>query len=485
MTNRYLFSAVIASSVVLAGCFDGSSNSSSDVPANPVMSQVRVLHAVSDAPDVNVNVNGDPAVSGASFRQAGILNPEVGTYSVSVDAILPDESLIPVIQDTDLTLEEGTNYDVIAAGTTAEETIAPIVLTDDGQRDDPDSVRLRVVHLSPGAQAAAAGPVDIYITADGAPLPDEPFETLAFGEDFGPSEVDPCTYQVRITPAGTPANVVYDSGPLPLSAGSDLLVAAIDNTLFGDLDQAESPVNLLVVNGDETTELYDVRTGGAIRVAHNSSDAGPVDVYLNGDPTATTPIIEDLTFGETAPGVPQTGAYVPVDVGENLLDITPAGETSPIAISAELNAANGQLQTVLAAGSAATDSLEALAFDDDNRRIATEARLRVIHGAIEAEIVDVYLVPTAEAGAGDTVLGNAMPALEDFEYGQASDYLPVPQGDYVVFITLPDGNVLFKSNSVSLNNGGVYTAVARANSNTSPGADIAAITLMDDFVGIE
>jgi len=45
--------------------------------------------------------------------------------------------------------------------------------------------------------------------------------------------------------------------------------------------------------------------------------------------------------------------------------------------------------------------------------------------------------------------------------------------------------VLFKSNSVSLNNGGVYTAVARANSNTSPGADIAAITLMDDFVGIE
>jgi outer membrane murein-binding lipoprotein Lpp len=482
MTNRYLFSAVIASSVVLAGCFDGSSNSSSEVPANPVTSQVRVLHAVSDAPDVNVNVNGDPAVSGASFRQAGILNPEVGTYSVSVDAILPNESLIPVIPDTDLTLVEGTNYDVIAAGTTMDENIAPIVLEDDGQRDDPDSVRLRVVHVSPGAQTAAGGPVDIYITADGAPLPDMPLETLAFGEDFGPSEVGPGTYQVRITPAGTPANVVYDSGPLPLSAGSDLLVAAIDNTLFGDLDQAESPVNLLVVNGDETTELYDVRTGGAIRVAHTSSDAGAIDVYLNGDPTASTPIIENLTFGGTGPGAPATGNYAPVDVGENLLDITPAGNDAQLVLSAELNAANGQLQTVLAAGSDLMDSVAALPFDDDNRRIATEARLRVIHGAVEAPIVNVYAIPTAETGAGDTQIGNAMPLRGNFEYGESTGYLSVAEGDYVIFITDPDGNELFKSNNVSLINGGVYTAVARLNDNQTQGADVAAVTLMDDFI---
>ncbi len=53
----------------------------------------------------------------------------------------------------------------------------------------------------------------------------------------------------------------------------------------------------------------------------------------------------------------------------------------------------------------------------DNRRIATEARLRVIHGAVEAPLVDVFLVPAADAGTNQ---GNAMPALDEFAYGDSS-----------------------------------------------------------------
>ncbi|WP_323132873.1 DUF4397 domain-containing protein [Marinobacter lipolyticus] len=118
-------------------------------------------------------------------------------------------------------------------------------------------------------------------------------------------------------------------------------------------------------------------------------------------------------------------------------------------------------------------------FEDDNRAIATAAKLRVIHGAAEAQVVNVYLVPTAEGGADATLIGNAQPALADFTFGDSSGYLQVPAGDYVVFITTTDNAQLFKSGSVTLANGGVYTAVARLAPDDPE--NTAGLTLMDDF----
>lgn len=53
MTNKYALPIVIAGSVMLAGCFDGSSSSSDP---EPVTNQVRVVHGVSDAPAINVGI---------------------------------------------------------------------------------------------------------------------------------------------------------------------------------------------------------------------------------------------------------------------------------------------------------------------------------------------------------------------------------------------------------------------------------------------
>jgi hypothetical protein len=116
------------------------------------------------------------------------------------------------------------------------------------------------------------------------------------------------------------------------------------------------------------------------------------------------------------------------------------------------------------------------------RSIATQASLRVIHGAVEAGTVDVYLVPTAEGGAGATVLNAEVnaPTLNDFEFKTNTGYLPVAAGDYVVFITDQDGNELLKSGSVSLSAGGVYTAIARLAPEDAD--NTAGLTVLDDFV---
>jgi len=470
MTIKYALPIVVASTLTLAGCFDGSSSSSD--PA-PVTTQVRVIHGVSDAPAVNVGIDGNVAVPGADFKQAAVLNPAVGSYSVTVDGILPDDSTTTVIGPADLTFDEGINYDVIATGSVGDATVAPVILEDDGARNDLDSVRLRVVHMSPVAEQAAGGAVDVYLTAASAgdALPADPAFTFSFGEDVGPLEVAADTYRVRVTPENSDT-VVYDSGAVPLPAGADLLIGAIDNTVYGD-----SPVSLLVVNGSETTEILDANTGAGLRAAHNSSDAGEVDVYLNTEPDGASAAVSGLAFGETVPTAATTGAYVGLDVGDNRLAITATGGTDAV-IDETIDFANGQLLTILAAGSVGTE-IEPLVFSDDNRRIATAAKLRVIHGAVEAPVVDVYLLPTADTGAGDTEIGNAEPALPDFEYGQSSGYLQVPADDYVVFITDTDGNELFKSGSLTLEAGGVYGAVARLNPDP---ASTATVTLLDDFV---
>jgi hypothetical protein len=126
------------------------------------------------------------------------------------------------------------------------------------------------------------------------------------------------------------------------------------------------------------------------------------------------------------------------------------------------------------------DGIDALVFSDNNRRVETEARLRVIHGAVEAPSVDVFLAPTASGGAGATLIGNSAPVLDNFAYGTDSGYLGVAEGDYVVFITSDDGATeLYKSPNLSLDAGGVYTAVARKN---DAGGSVATVTLLDDFV---
>ncbi|WP_323751229.1 DUF4397 domain-containing protein [Marinobacter sp.] len=462
MKNIVVLPVILAGTLVLAGCSDGSGSTK--------RTNIRVLHAVADAPPVNVNFNGETLVMGASFKQAAVLTPESGFYSVDVNAQLPDGDELTVISVGSTRFDAATRYDVIATGSVAEGAF-PLVLTDDGERESANSARIRVAHLSPAAQEAA-GEVSVYVTADGAALPAEPNFSFAFGEAVGPLELEAGNYQVRVTPNGS-STVVYDSGPVALPEASDLLIAAIDNTVYG-----ESPVSLLVINGSETSEILDREAGAGFRAVHNSSAPTPnVDIYLNVDPNGS-PAAGSVSYTQTVPSKATTGSYIEAAAGDTRIAVTPALAITPIAIDATLALANGDLKTVIAAGALAS-GLDALVFADDNRRIATEAKFRVIHAAVEAQVVDVFLVPAANAGSNQ---GNAVPALDDFEYGDSSGYLSVTEGDYVVFITSADGaSVLFKSGTISLVNGGVYTAVARLATSIEMSSAVAGLTLLDDF----
>jgi hypothetical protein len=316
MKTKYALPMVLAGSVALSGCW-------LDDDDDPATTSVRVLHASSDAPAVNVLVNGDVVVPGADYKQAAVLTPSAGLADIAVDGLLPGGETVTVISADEVSLRSDTKYDVIAVGKL--ENIEPLILTDDGERESADSVRLRVAHLSPVAQEAVDGPVEVYLTAAGDPLPEEASFSFSFKESVGPIEVPAGDYQIRVAIPGETPTVVFDSGTVPLAAGSDLLVGAVDNTTPETTPDGEetvnnnSPVSLIAVTGEgQVIELFDSAQQAGVRVVHNSSDAPPVAVLVD-----DTVAIPSLAFPNVSPAA-GTNSYAVIPDGSRNLKVSPA-----------------------------------------------------------------------------------------------------------------------------------------------------------------
>src|SRR5690606_41995126 len=89
---------LVSSTFVLSGCGGDSDDSPLQVPAPT--SSLRVIHASSDAPAVNLNVNGASfsAVQGLAYGEAtSVLSVPACTYKVSVDAVLPCDTCALVV----------------------------------------------------------------------------------------------------------------------------------------------------------------------------------------------------------------------------------------------------------------------------------------------------------------------------------------------------------------------------------------------------
>lgn len=467
MNKQWLTPLLVAGGLVLAGCNSSSSSSSSGTDNdsdNGGAASVRVTHAVSDAPLVNILVNGDAALSSVDYRDSATLTPDAGSYEVAVQAQLPGGDTATVIGPVDLSFAADTRYDIIAVGSAGAETLEALVFESSPDYSSSTQARLYVAHLAPDAPE-----VDVYVSAFGAAVDfaaTDPTLTFEFKDRTGPLEVDAGDYQIQVTAAGG-TDVLFDSGEVSLSAGDDLFIGAIANT-GANVDA--SPVSLLVLGGDEPLTVFDRNQQAGVRVVHATADAPAVDVFVGG---AATAAISDLAFTETAPGQSGRDSYVGLDAGTLNVKVSAAGQSPDDAvIDADLDLVNGQGYTVLAVG--LLDDIEPLVLADQTRGIATQASLRVIHASTQAPNVDVYLV---DAGAG---IGNSSPVLEDVPFKAASDFLPVAAGDYKVIVTAAgDGNPVIEVDDLSLEAGKVYTVIAR---DQDGGATFSQdVIVLDDF----
>jgi hypothetical protein len=200
---------------------------------------LRVGHLSADAPAVDVIANDDfatPAVNALTFPTVtGYLELAPGAYNFKV---VDDATQSLTVIEIDPTLVVGTRYSVLAVNDLAN--IEPLVLTDD-LRSIATEAKVRIVHASP-----TAGPVDIYVTAPGTDITtvSPALSNVPFKAETGFIPLAPGSYDIKVTPTGSPGVVAIAVDALALAGGDVLTAIARDNAGGG------APLGLVVI--DET-----------------------------------------------------------------------------------------------------------------------------------------------------------------------------------------------------------------------------------------
>jgi hypothetical protein len=445
-SSRVRVAIMAVAAVVVAACGGSSGGFSGDVAS------LRVLHAVSDAPRVNIYLNDDEVLSDVDFRTGSPFLPvTAGTYDIRVEAIVPGGN-VDVITANGVELAADTATTIIATGDVSEGDIAPVAVVEPTAEIAAGNLRLRVTHGS-----FEAPPVYIALTTPGAPIDQAALlGPLSFRETTDALEVPAGDYQVRVTAKAQPvtdADVLYDSGPLSLGEGADLHVVAVTSTVPSTAESG-SPISLVALDGSGAGDIFDVNTGSNLTIVHDAPGVPAVDVFA--DVTATPEVEEiqltnDLVYGNFEPRqvVPSTEFAVGVRL---------ASDNSADAFGFTADLMSGMGYTAIAR---LVDGIpEAQVLVDDYRSVATEAKVRIVHGSPSAGPVDVYVFPSDEANPPTPASGD--PLLESFAYGAETGFVSLPAGSYDVLVALEGTEtVAITVRGLAVDAGGVYTAIAR------------------------
>ncbi len=412
-----LLSVTMLSMLFLVGCEE-------DEPSAPgaEMTQIRVIHTSYDAPNVDVQVDGENAITDLAYGQSsGYTSIEAGTRSVTVT---PAGSTSPQVIAENLPLDEGEVYSVFAMDSL---DAISAVFTSEDKSAASGQAKIRFVHASPDAPA-----VDIRTgSASGAAV----FSSAAFKDISDYTTVDPNDYMFVVTPAGTEEEVIaFD--PVGLEAGQVYTVVA-----HGTLDDSDNypfavRVFLDTGAGDQFVDLNPAPTTADLRVIHTSYDAPNVDVTLDG-----TTAITDLAYG-------MSSGYAEVEFGTRNVVVTPAGATSPEVINADVDLLRGTDYTVFAMGALA--NISQVVANDMRDPSSGSAKVRFVHAAPDAPAVDIKV----GTGSGTAVFSNA--AFED-----VTEYAEVDAAEYAFGVTATgssDEVIAFQPQALAA--GEVYTVVA-------------------------
>jgi hypothetical protein len=438
------------SALTLAACNDSGNNRRTPPVQVTETFQVQVLHGSPDAPAVDVLVDGAVVLSNVDYKEgSGALTLDAGVHSIAVEGILPGGNAT-VIGPADISFSGNAVYTIAAVNSVA--SIEPVVISQPDTAVSAGSARLFLLH---GAEPAPQ--VDVYLTTPGADLSaSAPVGTFAFKETIGPAEVAAGDYQVRVTAAGDPAAVVFDSGTVTLNDGDDLTIAALPNTVGGS-----APISLVVLDGSGSAQILDAATPTSLQVVHASPDAPAVDVVVDG-----SVLVPGLAF-------PVATDFVEVPSDNYNVAVTVAGNPGAIAIGpVDLDLPAGVRHSILAVGQLA--NIEPLILTDDPRRVATNAKVRIVHASPTAADVDIYVTAV---GAD---IASVSPTLTNVAFKANTGFLAVQAGDYDVTVT-PAGTKTpaIGPATISIVDGGVYTAVAR---DPLPGEADFGLILLDDFL---
>jgi len=388
--------------------------------------QFIAVHGSSDAPTVDILARGVGAlVEGAAYGAiTEYIGVPAGSYVLDI-TIAGDNETVVASFVADLSGLAGGTATVLASG-----FLSP------GDNQDGEAFGLIAV-LADGTVILLPEPEEYNVTfnvdmTDVSSFNPESDDVYIAGSFAG--WVQPGTNQnLKMLP--TEADSMIYTITLALEAGTyeyKYFRVIDDNPSWDNDEWPGDPNRVITVTEDKVVnDIWGVQPFDAmarLQVIHNAADpaAAAVDIYVNGDL-----LLEDFGFREATPFID-----VPADVELNF-DITPAASEDVVA-SFGVTLADGGTYVVIANGvldpgefAANPDGVEIefTLFAKYNAREESteedEVQFFIVHGSTDAPSVDI-------SARGVVMLAENVP------YGGISDYLGVPEGQYLIDI-LPAG----------------------------------------------
>ncbi len=438
----------VALATLLAGC-DAKQNDEKRIQVTydptPDAGTLGFVNAIVDGPPVTIGYagsNGGGNQFQLGFGQALRESLLVGGYNVRVAYPGTDGAEVILLErlgDDNIKLFTDDETTLVLAGTLANPTVFLI----ENQEylygvADPDNIaeapQIQFAHA-----VAGPGALDFYITAPTAALADATPVRLAFGAASALQDVTAgASYRIRVTGAGNPADLRYDSGTTSFGLNTRTLLGAFNHFGSGGADLRVKAIRGLA--SSFAGEPY----GSAYRVGNLIADVPGIDLYFG--PTTGVPVLNGQPFKAIS-------AYQAHGAGSIGANVTVAGSPADLLFSDTLPLSAGDAVSLFFAGlqaDAGSVNVIGLSAIEDPRPIPGYAQVRAVHGAASSDPVSVYLLRPGQTTTGRT------PTFSLLAFGDTRT-ATTGAGDYDLRVENSAGTALIGPERVTLTDTSMYT----------------------------
>ncbi|HRE49644.1 MAG TPA: DUF4397 domain-containing protein [Aggregatilineales bacterium] len=333
----------------------------SEPPAVGQTSFLRVTHAATGAPNVDVYLNGatTPAIPDLAYgASTDFIELPTGEYTVQIRAAGEPARTAP-LYETLVFLEGGASVEAVALGVVGGDPAFDVLFYDIDRTGTAGKARLYVIHA-----AAKAGAVDLYVNGKSVGT------GVTFSEITPPLSADAGLINVAATAAGKRSPVIVRLVQAEIAADTIYTAIAVDGQ--------DAPI---LASSGAISDAVAGKTG-QIRITHASPGAPNVDIYLDGSPTAA---VTDLAFkGSTD--------WITLPAKDFTVAIRPAGAAAvnlPVFTKTISVPADGAVEVVALGSLGGDPAFDVQTYTTNVGPTGGKVRLYVVHAATEAGAVDL------------------------------------------------------------------------------------------------
>lgn len=426
---------MLAAAVLLSACI-----SSQDA----VNGAIRVVHAVPDAPRMNLLIDDELRVASLDFAGASayIASP-AGDYAVKIEEVLPGSGTNVAVFDESVDLDVNEEVTLVVVGNAAGHVEEVLQIETKTRGVPAGNARIQLVHAAVGGP-----PVDVYVTAPDAVIdantPRFTSAALAYKEFTDPQRDIPSgSVKMVLTAPNDPSMVLFESGTVFLGLEATALVAIVPNT---GPDAVTTPFSLVFATGSGSNAAIDKNSQSNLRLVNTSPDSYPLDVFFN-DPSDDSTVTQRMNLQFLG-----IDGYFTLAPGSYDVKVQKTGDPATVPL---------EFPQAFVAGSEATlvftnliAQLERVTLPDNTRRVATEARLRLVHASPGAGTLDYYITDPGAALADETA------DFRNATLGANTGYISLAAGPQQVTFIVAGSKAdtdIRATQLVTLENGGIYT----------------------------